>query len=119
MSQKSRMFVFFVALLLLIAIVKMTARKKIDLKYSLFWMGMCAAVLAMSAFPQILDVFAGIIGVEIASNMVFMFAAILLFIISFCLTAEVGRLAAKNKRLAQEIALIKNEMKKRNDGFPY
>jgi len=69
-------------------------------------------VLFLDIFPQIVFWLAKLIGISVASNAVFFVGFIMLIIMIYSLTVSVSNLSAKSKRMAQEIALLREEMEK-------
>ena len=112
MQLRLQFVVIALIAVMLFFVIRMTRKKSIDLRYSIFWIGLCVIIIVISLFPNTLEGMANVIGVELASNMVFMLAIILLVMITFLLTASISRLSTKTKRLTQEIALLKRELYK-------
>ena len=110
MSIRLQISVAVLVLVMLLTIVNMVRKEKIDLRYALSWIVLCALVLVLDAFPGILEWVARLLGIEIPSNMIFIFAIFLLVVTVYSLTASVSRLADKNKRLTQELALLREEV---------
>lgn len=112
MFYRVQIWIAIIICVMLISIINMVRREKIDLRYALSWILLALIALILDIFPQILWWMAYILGIELASNMVFIVAILFLVIKVYTLTASVSRLADKNKRLVQEIALLREEMKK-------
>ena len=118
MSLKLQICIAVLVLVMMFLIANMVRKKKIDLRYALGWLCLGAIVLILDAFPSILNNMAKILGVALPSNMVFMVGIIFLVVAIYMLTASVSRLSNKNKRLTQEMALLREElerMKGQND----
>lgn len=79
-------------------------------KFAAFWLAVGAALLVLSVFPGILGWLAGLVGVEVPANLLFLLAAILLLLVGVQLSYEVGRLDARGQRLAEEIALLRHDV---------
>ena len=96
--------------LLLVYMISMIRKEKIDLRYALPWIIICLIIGVIDLCPWILEKLAGLFGMHVPSNMVFLVAIVLLSHRVFLLTASVSRLSGKNTRLAQEIALLKEAL---------
>ena len=111
---KLQIFIAAILLIWLIVIVGNIKKKKIDLRYALAWIVLIFVGLILDIFPGILGALAGLIGIEIPSNMIFMAAIILLLILVYSLTATVSRLADKVKKLTQELAILRDDTFEQN-----
>lgn len=116
MSFKIRVIIAIVLLCCIVAIIRMVSRKKIDLRYALSWLIFCVTLLVIDGVPRILIVVSELLGIEAPVNMLFFIAFIISIILIFGLTVLVSRLSMKNKKMAQEIALLKNEFYQFREG---
>lgn len=99
-------------LVLLLLVINMVRKKKIDLRYALSWLLLGLALLVIDIFPGILTWLTGLLGIELASNMVFLVGLILLFTLVYSISVAVSGLSNKVKRLTQEVALLQDELEK-------
>lgn len=111
MTTRLQMIIAVFTVLMILYVVRMTRRNKIDLRFSLRWVFLCLLVLLMDVFPGILNWFAAVAGIQLPSNMIFIAAIILLTLTVYSLTTAVSRLTESNSRLVQEIALLKDELR--------
>ena len=79
-------------------------------KFAVLWLVVSAGVLVMAAFPRIVSWVAEAVGVQVPANLLFFLTAILLLLVSVQLSYEVSRLEARTRRLAEEIALLREEV---------
>lgn len=86
-------------------------KKSLNLKYTLLWIcsGMIMFVLAI--FPELLDHFAGLVGVYDATNALFAMIFFCIIVILMSLTAIVSKLNEKCKRLIQSMALLEKRLR--------
>lgn len=98
--------------ILLIIFINMIRKNKLNIKYSLVWLFSIITILLLSIFPQILYYFSALIGIEKPSNLVFVIGILFLGIIIFSLTISQSRKSTKLIKLAQEFAILENELKK-------
>ena len=95
--------------------------RKADIKYILPWLFVDGALMIITAFPQILDVFCALFGIETPSNMLFFFALIFLTLIVFSMTLVISKQNKDIKDLTQRLALNEENRsvmtsKDKNDG---
>ena len=88
---------------LLYKLLRSVLKKKLEIKYVLSWIIVDFCLLIIDLFPSILTFLCKCLGIQLASNMIFLVAIILLFLLS--------KLVESNKNLTQEIALLKKELK--------
>ncbi|MCR5797354.1 DUF2304 domain-containing protein [Eubacterium xylanophilum] len=112
MTIRLQLIVAGLVLLMLIYVSRMISKDKIDVKYALRWLALCVLVLILDFFPGILYWLAGISGIHLPSNMIFLVAILLLIMTVFALTANVSRVSQKNTRLIQEVALLRDEIER-------
>ena len=98
----------------LLIIGNMVRKSKMELKYALAWFLVGGIVLIFDIFPQLLSWLANLMGVGIPVNMLFFMGFVFALLIIFSLSFSVSRLSGKVKRMAQEIALLKEELDKAN-----
>lgn len=115
MTTRLQIIIAVLMVVMILYIVRMTRRNKIDLRFSLRWVFLCLLVLLIDIFPGILDWLAAITGIQLPSNMIFIAAIILLTLTVYSLTTAVSRLSESNSRLVQETALLKDELRQIQD----
>ena len=65
----------------------------------------------MAAFPRLVQWLADVAGVQVPANLLFFLTAILLLLVSVQLSYEVSRLEVRTRRLAEEIALLREAVR--------
>lgn len=110
MSIRLRIFIAAIVVIVLVMLIRMVKRKRLDMRDSLIWFFMCFIALVLDAFPALFDMLARLLGIEVPANMIFMFAIFWLIFTVFALSANMSRMAAKTRRLTQEVALLKKEL---------
>lgn len=78
---------------------------------AILWPGMAIVFLAISLFRGLLDKFSRLVGVGYQPAALFLIMGLLVILIHF--SVAISALQESNKRLAQEIGLLKNEREKR------
>lgn len=101
-----RALLIFGALVYLFAIMFLLKKGKLNVQYSLIWLGSAFVLLLFAIFPYIVAVLRDILHVEVVANLVFMllFGFVLLLLLS--LSTIVTGFATKIKRLTQTQALL-------------
>jgi hypothetical protein len=104
------------ALLTTVFVVELLRRGILREKFAVLWLAVSGAVLVMAAFPRIVSWLAEAVGVQVPANLLFFLTAILLLLVSVQLSYEVSRLEARTRRLAEEVALLREEVRQLQDG---
>lgn len=121
MSFRLQVVIFFIIILGIAYILNLVRKKYMDLRYALIWILISVCILILTAFPQILNVLAGILGIASPVNMLFFFGFCFSIVIIFSLSVALSRMSEKVKRLAQEIAILRKdaykEKKSENDNM--
>lgn len=117
MTLRLQIFIGIIMLVLLMFIISMVRKKKIDLKYALGWIVLDCVLIIIDIFPQIIFGVAALIGIEVPSNMLFFLGFILALCLIYSGTVSISFLSMKIKQLTQELALLRDEMErmKKND----
>lgn len=96
-------------------IVVMLRRGYLREKFAALWLVVGFTLLLLAVFPGILREAATLLGVEVPANLLFLLAAVLLLLVGVQLSYEVGRLDTRTQRLAEEVALLRAELRDRDD----
>lgn len=111
---KIQIIAITVSLLFLLYIIRLIVKGKLREEYSIFWI-VCTIVLILFSFwREGLEVLANLVGVFEAPNLVFTGAIFAIFIYLLHLSVVVSKLHSQNKKLAQDIALMKQKMENKN-----
>ena len=87
-------------------------------KYAALWLITSAVAFLLAVYPPILRWISDILGVQTPANLLFFIVIVLLVLVSVQLSYELSRHEMRIRRLAEEVALLANEMKslrKRDD----
>ena len=88
-------------------------------KYAVLWLLFSGGALLFAVFPPLLYWITGVLGVEPPANLLFFVTVVLLVLVSVQLSYELSRHEARIRRLAEEAALLSEEieqLRKRRDG---
>lgn len=110
MSTRLQIILMIVMLLVVIYIVNLVRKKRIDFKYALMWLFVDICILLLTIVPDFLTILSKAIGIASPMNMLFFFGFCFAVIIIFFLSLSVSKLADKVRKLSQEIAIIRKDM---------
>lgn len=96
--------------LLLILVIELVRRGRLKERYSLLWLFAGAILLVLSSSRALLQFFSHLVGIYYPPSFLFLLAFLFLLLITLHFSVVISGLSEKNKRLAQEIALLKQEL---------
>lgn len=105
MSEPLKYIVLLCGLLFAAAVVRLLIQQKISERNSIAWMGAAVAILAVSAFPQMVDRVASWVRVSYPPALVFLFSTLVLLLLVLYQSVQISELNEKLKELAQRLAL--------------
>lgn len=88
-------------------------------KYAVLWLMVSGVALVFAIIPGALRWVSDLLGIETPSNLLFFITVVLLVLVSVQLSYELSRHEMRIRRLAEEIALLNDEvqdLRKRRDG---
>ena len=94
----------------LIFIIDLLRRGALKEKYAALWLIVAGTALILSIFPGLLRAITDLLGVQIPSNLLFFVTIVVLVLVSVQLSYELSRHEAQIRRLAEEVALQKDEL---------
>jgi len=103
--------------LLIILVLELIRRNYLKEKYSLLWLITGCIFLALSSILKLLEPLTQFFGFKIVSNALFLAGIIFLIIIALGITVAISRLSEKNKRLTQEVVLLKKSVEDLKKGL--
>jgi len=102
---------------LLFLVLELIRRGRLKERYSLLWLFSSVVLLILSLSRSLLEFFSKLIGIYYPPSLLFLIAFIFLLLITLHFSAVISGLSDKNKRLAQEVALLRqslDELSRRN-----
>lgn len=105
-----KIFLGLAILLYYALIINLILKSKIYIKYALLWLGLGVFFVIFTIWPGLLNKLAGLIGVANPINALFAVLFFFLFLILISLMSTITRLNKENRKLTQEMALIKKEL---------
>lgn len=112
MSNELRICLILVSLTLLVIVLRLIAKNKLPIKYSLFWIISSITLLLVGIFPSVISFFKNIIGFETSSNLVIGIILTLLLVVTLLLTIIVSDQKKKITLLTQELSILKSKVDK-------
>ena len=119
MSIALRVAVVASCFLLLLFVVRLVARERLLLKYSLLWLALGGVLLISALFPEGVFELSLLFGFENASNFIFFLGLFCLLLISLSLSVIVSKQTVMIKNLTQRIAINEHNGSTRPDSRKY
>ena len=100
-----------VSLFILIVVIELIRRNHLKERYSLIWLAAATVLLGFSIWRKLLDFIALKIGIYYPPSFLFLLAIAFLLILLLHFSTIVSSLSENNKRLAQEIGMLKTRIR--------
>jgi len=84
-------------------------------KYAVLWLLLSGVALFFAVFPGALRWVSDSLGVETPANLLFFVTIVLLVLVSVQLSYELSRHEARLRRLAEEVALLDEELRRQRE----
>ena len=94
---------------IIVSILVLLRKKKVNIKYSLIWIILFLILLIATIIPGFLVCITHLLGFKTASNMVFSLILAVLVVISITLTMIVSQQDKKIRLLIQEVSILKKD----------
>jgi hypothetical protein len=98
------------AVLAVALVLELLRRRQLTEKYATIWLIVALGIVVLAAFPDLLIGTAGLVGVEVPSNLLFFGAAFVLLFVCLQLSRETSRLEEETRTLAEELALLRHDL---------
>jgi hypothetical protein len=95
----------------LLLVVELIRRGRLKERYSLLWLFAGGVLLVLSSSRNILEYISNMVGIYYPPSLLFLLAFLFLLLITLHFSVTISGLSEKNKRLAQELALLRQEMR--------
>ena len=103
-------------LFFMVIIIRAILKGRLRTEYSFVWILMGLTLLGFSLWRESLELLAGYFGVFYAPSLIFMFFFLMVFIFLIHLSVVNSRQHEQIKKLAQEIALLKEKQEREKSG---
>lgn len=100
----------------LAVLFELLRRRRLREKYALIWFLVALGAVLVAVFPEILYAVSDLLGVQVASNLLFFLASMLLLLVSIQFSYEIGRLEDRTRTLAEEVALLRLQLEELDPG---
>ncbi len=110
--QTTQYIAIAVSVALFVYILYLVRKKRIKEEYSLLWLFSSAIFIFFSIFRGLLEEFARLAGIAYAPAALFLILLLAVFLILIEFSIIISKLAERNKNLAQEIGILKEEVEK-------
>ncbi len=94
-------------------VIELIRRGRLKERYSLLWLFAGGILLVLSSSRELLEFSSHLVGIYYAPSFLFLIAFLFLLLITLHFSVVISGLSEKNKRLAQELALLRQEMQER------
>jgi hypothetical protein len=108
--QMTQYIAIAVSIGLFLYILFLVRNKKIREEYSLLWLFSSIVFIVFSIWRDGLEYFAKLIGIAYPPAALFLILLLAVFLILIEFSINISKLTEKNKVLAQELALLRNEL---------
>lgn len=98
-------------------VLELVRKRKLREEYSLLWLLAIACVGALALERWIVDWLSDVLGVSYAPSALFIVAFAIGFLIVLHFSVVISRLVERNKRLTQEIGLLKLRLEEMDERF--
>lgn len=106
MSVVSYVFGIVSALLVLIVVIELLRRGRLRERHAVWWLLAGALALIAGVFPSVLEQAAALLGIAVPINLTFFVSIAILFLVSLQQSAELTKLEAKTRTLAERVAIL-------------
>jgi hypothetical protein len=111
MTATSPAAIVFGAFILLVT-VELLRRRSLREKYAALWLAVSVVVVVFAIYPGALAAVSRLLGFAVPANLLFFVGGVVLTVISMQLSLETGRLEDESQRLAEEVALLRLEVRR-------
>jgi hypothetical protein len=98
---------------LLVIIFELVRRRQLREKYALLWATVGVVVVPLALFPRVLDAVSRAVGIANGASLVLFLGLVFLLVLCVHLSWEVSRLEEETRTLAEDIALLRTEIRER------
>jgi hypothetical protein len=94
----------------LVVVIELIRRGRLKEKYSLLWLFAGSCLLLFSLSRDLLEYVSRLLGIYYPPSLLFLLAFLFLLLITLHFSVVLSGLSEQNKQLAQELALLRQEM---------
>ena len=112
MTSKLLIFSIISSLLVIIFILRILKKGRINIKYAIIWLIAFSGLLIILIIPNLLQNITKFLGFSLSSNMIIVFFILVLVVINLSLTIIISGQTEKIKLLIQEVSILKKEVER-------
>lgn len=101
---------FITSVIVLLFVLYNVVKNKMNIHYSLIWILWAISMIIISLFPNIVYWITGLLGIQLASNTIFLIFIFLLYCLSFYIFLMISKHNDELVKLNYEIASLKKEI---------
>lgn len=116
MIDRRYLIVAVVSLITLAFILRLVRRRQMRAKYSVLWVGVAAGLIVLLAWPGLLQWLADRTGVDYPPAVLALFGGAFVLLLTIHFSWEISRLEERTRVLAEEHALLSEELRRRDSG---
>jgi hypothetical protein len=106
------------ALLLVAFVAELLRRGILRERFAALWLAVSGLLVVVALFPALLATAAELLGFALPANLLFFASLLFLLLIAVQLSFEVSKLEARTRRLAEDVALLTAEVRRRPGASP-
>lgn len=110
MDKKTQIILLIVSIIMLLFVVNRVQKNKVNIRYSVIWIIFCLFLILIAIFPGIVSSLSKLIGIQVPSNMIFLFVIFFLLCLIFYLYIKISKHNDEIIKLDYEIAKLKKEV---------
>ena len=115
MDTRIQLIAVVAAVVLLVVVLELVRRRKLLERYALLWLFSALVVLVLAAWSGALVELARVLGIVSAPNALFFVALAFTLLLLLHFSVAVSRLSDQSKILAQRLAILEEEARRRQD----
>ena len=108
--SRIQLFAIIGSVFLILLLLELIRRNYLKERYSLLWLVTGGVFLVLSLIINSLSPITQFLGFQVVSNALFLAGLVFLIIIALGMTIAISSLAERNKRLTQEMVLLKKKI---------
>lgn len=97
------------SLSIMVLVFWLIRRRRLREEYTFLWFAASIVLIVLSLWRGLLEVLAGLVGVAYPPSVLLLGGIVLGFLLAVHYSISLSRLAEQNKRLAQELALLRHD----------
>ncbi|MHA7303496.1 DUF2304 domain-containing protein [Pseudarthrobacter sp. MDT1-22] len=108
---------FIFAAVMVGIVLELVRRKTFREKYAALWLIIGASALVLAGWPDLLASVSKLVGIQVASNLLFALCIILLLGVCLHLSWELSVVEDENRTLAEEVAILRSSVERLEADF--